>query len=74
MQKEQVNVIEEDNLSAFEQSLKSNDTEERIDIWFYRPIGYRIAQVCAKIGITPNAVTIISIFGGYFILLPGVMD
>ncbi len=50
--------------TAFEQSLKSNDTEERIDIWFYRPIGFRIAQVCAKIGITPNAVTIISIFFG----------
>jgi len=64
MQREQVNVIEEENLSAFEQSLKSNDTEEKIDIWFYRPIGFRIAQVCAKIGITPNAVTIISIFFG----------
>jgi len=50
--------------TAFEQSLKSNDTEERIDIWFYRPIGFRIAQVCARIGITPNAVTIISIFFG----------
>ncbi|SMG10834.1 CDP-alcohol phosphatidyltransferase family protein [Sphingobacterium psychroaquaticum] len=50
--------------SAFVQSLKSNDTEERIDIWFYRPIGFRIAQFCAKVGITPNAVTIISIFFG----------
>ena len=50
--------------SAFESSLKSNDTEERIDIWFYRPIGYQIALFCAKIGITPNAVTIISIFFG----------
>jgi hypothetical protein len=50
--------------TAFEQSLKSNDTEERIDIWFYRPIGFRIAKICAKIGVTPNAVTIISIFFG----------
>lgn len=50
--------------TAFEQSLKSNDTEERIDIWFYRPIGFQIAKFCAKIGITPNAVTIISIFFG----------
>lgn len=48
----------------FEASLKSNDTEERIDIWFYRPIGLRIATVCAKLGITPNAVTITSIFFG----------
>ncbi|MEJ5054564.1 CDP-alcohol phosphatidyltransferase family protein [Sphingobacterium sp. MYb382] len=50
--------------SIFEQSLKSNDTEERIDIWFYRPIGLRIAKFCAYAGITPNAVTIISIFFG----------
>lgn len=49
---------------SFEASLKSNDTEERIDIWFYRPIGLRIAMFCAKIGITPNAVTITSIFIG----------
>lgn len=50
--------------SAFESSLKSNDTEEKIDIWFYRPIGYQIALFCAKIGMTPNTVTIISIFFG----------
>lgn len=50
--------------SAFEASLKSNDTEERIDIWFYRPIGFQIAKFCAKVGLTPNTVTIISIFFG----------
>ncbi|GAB2793594.1 hypothetical protein GCM10027275_43180 [Rhabdobacter roseus] len=50
--------------SAFEHSLKSNDTEERLDIWFYRPIGFQIALFCAKIGMTPNTVTIISIFFG----------
>ncbi|MFT4033664.1 MAG: CDP-alcohol phosphatidyltransferase family protein [Siphonobacter sp.] len=52
------------NPTSFESSLKSNDTEEKIDIWFYRPIGYRIALICAKLGITPNAVTITSIFLG----------
>ncbi len=50
--------------TAFENSLKSNDTEEQIDIWFYRPIGYQIALFCARIGMTPNTVTIISIFFG----------
>ncbi|MDR2282992.1 MAG: CDP-alcohol phosphatidyltransferase family protein [Sphingobacterium sp.] len=59
-----MNMIKKEQESAFEQSLKSNDTEERIDIWFYRPIGFRIAKVCAKLGVTPNAVTIISIFFG----------
>jgi len=54
----------DDKQTAFENTLKSNDTEEKIDIWFYRPIGYRIALFCAKVGITPNAVTIISIFFG----------
>lgn len=48
----------------FENSLKSNDTEEKIDIYFYRPIGLRIALFCQKVGLTPNAVTIISIFFG----------
>lgn len=49
---------------SFENTLKSNDTEEKIDIYFYRPIGYQIALFCAKLNITPNTVTIISIFFG----------
>lgn len=56
--------VKAQEVSAFESSLKSNDTEEKIDIWFYRPIGYQIALFCAKIGMTPNTVTIISIFFG----------
>ncbi len=56
--------IEESQNSAFQNSLKSSDTEEQIDIWFYRPIGYQIALFCAKVGITPNPVTIVSIFFG----------
>ncbi|BEG99298.1 CDP-alcohol phosphatidyltransferase family protein [Bacteroides sedimenti] len=47
-----------------EASLKSMDTEEFIDIHFYRPIGYRWALFFRKIGVTPNAVTIASIFLG----------
>lgn len=50
--------------STFEKSLKSNDTEERIDILFYRPIGLRIAKFCAAVKISPNTVTIVSIFFG----------
>ncbi|SEA51308.1 CDP-alcohol phosphatidyltransferase [Arachidicoccus rhizosphaerae] len=50
--------------SEFAASLKSRDTEEKIDIWFYRPIGLRIAKVCAKLKITPNTVTITSIYIG----------
>lgn len=40
------------------------DTEETLDLMFYRPIGYMWAVLCAKVGITPNAITIASIFLG----------
>jgi hypothetical protein len=47
-----------------ESTLKSMDTEEFIDIHFYRPIGYRWACLFQRLGISPNAVTIASIFIG----------
>ncbi len=50
--------------SSYQESLKSLDTEENIDLWFYRPIGYAWACLARKIGITPNAITIASIFLG----------
>jgi hypothetical protein len=54
---------------SFESTLKSSDTEELIDIYFYRPIGYNLALFFRAIGVTPNPVTIASIFigmaGGY---------
>lgn len=40
------------------------DTEETIDLMFYRPIGFAWAVLCAKVGITPNVITIASIFIG----------
>ena len=48
----------------YNESLKSMDTEEHIDLWFYRPMGFAWAVLFAKLGITPNAVTIASIFLG----------
>jgi hypothetical protein len=50
--------------NSFRDSLKSLDTEEHIDLFFYRPIGYAWARLAAKIGVTPNAITIASIFLG----------
>jgi hypothetical protein len=52
------------NKPAFESTLKSIDTEEFIDMHFYRPIGYRWALFFNKLGITPNQITIASIFIG----------
>ena len=46
----------------YKDSLKSMDTEETIDLMFYRPIGFAWAVLCAKLGITPNVITIASIF------------
>lgn len=54
----------ENRKRELEASLKSMDTEEFIDIHFYRPIGYRWALFFRKAGITPNVVTIASIFLG----------
>lgn len=45
-------------------TLKSKDTEETIDLLFYRPIGFAWAKLCAAVGITPNVITIASIFIG----------
>ena len=50
--------------SGYRASLKSMDTEEHIDLFFYRPIGYAWACLFRKLGIRPNAVTIASIFLG----------
>lgn len=50
--------------SSYKDSLKSMDTEEPFDLIFYRPIGYGWALLAKKLGITPNAITIASIFLG----------
>lgn len=50
--------------AGYRDSLKSKDTEEHIDLAFYRPIGYMWACLAARIGVTPNAITIASIFLG----------
>lgn len=49
---------------SYRDTLKSMDTEETFDLIFYRPIGYAWACLAKKLGITPNAITIASIFLG----------
>jgi hypothetical protein len=53
-----------DTKTALQDTFKSQDTEEWIDLIFYRPIGYRWALLFKKINVTPNAVTILSIILG----------
>lgn len=45
-------------------TFKSLDTEENIDIYFYRPIGYQWAKFFNYFNIHPNVITILSIFIG----------
>jgi len=47
-----------------QESFKSNDTEETLDVYFTRPIGLAFALMWIKIGVTPNFVTILSMFLG----------
>lgn len=49
---------------GIEATLKSADTEEWIDLLFYRPIGYYWALLFQKLGVSPNTITIASIFLG----------
>ncbi len=48
----------------YRRSLKSMDTEEHIDLAFYRPIGFMWAKLAQRLGVSPNAITIASIFLG----------
>lgn len=50
--------------NEYKASLKSYDTEEHIDLAFYRPIGFAWALLFRRLHISPNAVTIASIFIG----------
>lgn len=51
-------------MSGYKATLKSMDTEETFDLIFYRPIGYMWALLAKKLGVTPNVITIASIFLG----------
>ena len=55
-----------DRKRSIESTYKSKDTEEWLDIWFTRPIGYVLAKCFDAFGFHPNVVTIISIILGMF--------
>lgn len=56
--------MENQTKTSFKDSLKSWDTENALDRYFYRPIAYKLALLLKPTSITPNAVTIFSIFVG----------
>jgi len=57
-------MAENNTAQSYKDSLKSLDTEEHIDLMFYRPVGYTWACLARRLGVTPNAITIASIFLG----------
>lgn len=50
--------------SRYYDTLKHADVEEPIDLWFYRPMGFRLALLGEKYGWTPNLISVVSIFLG----------
>ena len=50
--------------SRYASSLKHPDVEEPIDLWFYRPMGFRLALLGERLGWTPNFISVMSIFLG----------
>ena len=48
----------------YQASLKSTDTEEWFDLHFHRPLGFLWAKLFEKLGVSPNAITVASIFMG----------
>ena len=45
-------------------SMKSKDTEEWLDVHFTRPIGLAFALLWRRLGVHPNAITLLSIVLG----------
>ncbi|MGZ3710433.1 MAG: CDP-alcohol phosphatidyltransferase family protein, partial [Bdellovibrionota bacterium] len=45
-------------------SIKSFDTEEKLDLYLYRPVGFLIAKVAWAIGATPTQLTLIGLVLG----------
>jgi phosphatidylglycerophosphate synthase len=50
--------------ARYEATLNHPDTEEGIDLLFYRPLGFRFALWAERHGVVPNAISVLSIFLG----------
>jgi len=50
--------------AKIESTYKHKDVEEFIDIYFFRPLGYRLARSARSLRLTPNALTIIGMITG----------
>ena len=51
-------------IQEFKDSIKSPDTEERLDLAFYRPLGFIIAKIANLIKVTPSMLSLAGLFSG----------
>lgn len=55
-------------------SIKSFDTEEKLDLYFYRPVGFLIAKAAFPLRLTPTILTLIGlalgVISGFFFYAP----
>ena len=58
----------ESPVSALEATYKAREVEGVLDLYFYRPVGFRLAQFFAKIEVKPAGVTL---FAGLFGVIAG---
>ena len=47
--------------ATVEETFKARDVEEKIDIYFYRRVGFRVAKIADRFGITPNLISVVGI-------------
>ncbi|MGB8341287.1 MAG: CDP-alcohol phosphatidyltransferase family protein [Chthoniobacterales bacterium] len=50
--------------AAIEGTYKNRDVEGLLDIYFYRRLGFALARVFARLGLTPTGVTFLSLISG----------
>lgn len=60
--------VVEQTPSTLERSFKAREVEGLLDLYFYRRIGHLLARFFARLGVTPNGVTIL---GGFFGIAAG---
>lgn len=48
-------------INEFKSSIKSPDTEEKLDLLIYRPFGYLIAKIANTFGMTPSMLSILGL-------------
>lgn len=48
----------------FRKSIKSSETEDRLDLYFYRPLGFIVAKLGGRIGLSPTQITLLGMLCG----------